>query len=280
MSERNRIASKTVDPRCAAALAAIRSVTEAAPQIGLVLGSGLGDYAKTLEDATAIDYAKLPGFPAAGVGGHAGRLVVGRVGKTGLAVLQGRSHYYEHGEADAMAVPIRTLAALGCRSLLLTNAVGSLKSEWQPGTAVAICDHINFTGVSPLFGFAGDERFVDMVGAYDAELRAKLQAAAGRLKIALPEGVLAWVSGPQFETPAEIRTLGTLGVELVGMSTVPEVILARHAGLRVAALSLVTNLAAGLATEPLSHGQTLAAAAAGGATMKRLLTAFLKGDPD
>lgn len=279
MSERSSNAPKAVDPRCAAALAAIRAASTLSPQIGLVLGSGLGDYAETLEDASAIDYAKLPGFPAAGVGGHAGRLVIGRVAKTAVATLQGRAHYYERGEADAMAVPIRTLAALGCRTLLLTNAAGSLEAEWGPGSLVAISDHINFVGVSPLFGLAGDDRFVDMVGAYDAQLRKKLQAAAKRSKISLPEGVFAWVSGPQFETPAEIRALSGLGASLVGMSSVPEVILARHAGMRVAALSLVTNRAAGLSATPLSHGQTLAAAAEGGSAMKRLLTAFLENDP-
>ncbi|MGH6946482.1 MAG: purine-nucleoside phosphorylase [Kiloniellales bacterium] len=280
MSECNRQAAKAVDSRCAAAVAAIRVATKVTPQVGLVLGSGLGDYAETLKDATVVDYATLPGFPTTGVGGHAGRLAIGRVGQTAVAFLQGRAHYYERGEADTMAVPIRTLAALGCCTLVLTNAAGSLKPEWQAGSVVAISDHINFAGVSPLFGFAGDDCFVDMVGAYDAELRKKLQAAAKRSKIALPEGVFAWVSGPQFETPAEIRALGLLGANLVGMSTVPEVILARHAGMRVAALSLVTNLAAGLAAAPLSHAQTLAAATDGGAVAKRLLTAFLEGDPD
>lgn len=247
------------------------------PRVGLVLGSGLSDVADAIASPFIIDYASLPGFPASGVTGHAGKLALGNIGATGVAALQGREHYYEHGRADAMKVAIRTLARLGCSTLVLTNAAGSLRQEMAPGAVMAITDHINFTGVSPLFGEPGDSRFVDMSEAYDPTLRARLHTAAGAAGIILHEGVYIWFAGPSFETPAEIRAAGRLGADAVGMSTVPEVVLARHAGMKVAALSLITNMAAGLSAETLSHAQTMAAAKSGGQAMRRLLRDFIAG---
>jgi len=249
------------------------------PRAGVVLGSGLGPFADDVAEATVIAYGDLAGFPAPGVGGHAGRLLLGTVSGTPVAVLHGRAHLYESGRADAMAAPVRTLAALGCEALVLTNAAGSLREDVGPGSVMAISDHIGLTGVSPLFGASGDDRFVNMVDAYDPDLRARLNAAASRIGLVLHDGVYAWFSGPQFETPAEIRAARTLGADAVGMSTAPECILARHAGMRVAALSILTNLAAGMGGAPLSHDQTLAVAAAAAEDVRRLLGAFFGGWP-
>jgi purine-nucleoside phosphorylase len=246
----------------------------AAPRVGLILGSGLGALADAVEDATIISYGDLPGFPAPGVAGHEGRLLLGTLAGTPVAVLQGRAHYYETGRADAMKVPVRTLAGIGCESLLLTNAAGSLVPEAGPGSVMLITDHIGFTGVSPLFGETGNGRFVDMTGAYDADLADRLRAAATREDIALAEGVYMWFCGPHYETAAEVRAARVLGADAVGMSTVPEVILARHAGLRVAALSIVTNLATGVAEAPVTHAAVLESASAAAAAVRRLLLAF------
>ena len=247
------------------------------PDVGIVLGSGLGGLADAIADPVAIGYGDLEGFPAAGVAGHAGRLVLGTLGKASVAVCQGRAHYYEHGDPAAMKQVVRTLQAIGCRTLVLTNAAGSLMEEAGPGSVVLITDHINLAGVSPLFGDEGNDRFVDLVDAYSPAIRERLHAIAKKLSITLPEGVYAWFCGPHFETPAEIRMAATMGAHLVGMSTVPEVILARQAGMEVAALSNVTNLAAGLADGALSHEQTMANAAEGAARIEALLTAFLEG---
>jgi len=243
-------------------------------RVGLILGSGLGALAGAVEGATIIPYDDLPGFPATGVAGHDGRLLLGHLAGVPVAVLQGRAHYYESGRADVMKVPVRTLARLGCESLLLTNAAGSLEPDAGPGSVMLITDHINFTGVSPLFGETGNDRFVDLTGAYDADLAGRLRAAARRERIALPEGVYMWFSGPHYETAAEVRAARMLGANAVGMSTVPEVILARQAGLRVAALSIITNLATGIAEAPLTHAAVMGNAAAAAATVRRLLLAF------
>jgi purine-nucleoside phosphorylase len=262
----------------AKALATIRArAPDIVPRVGIVLGSGLGDFAGQVEGGVAIPYGSLPGFPATNVGGHAGRLVLGRVDGTAVAVMAGRAHYYEHGQADAMKLPIRTLSSLGCKTLLVTNAAGSLRPDMPPGSIMAITDHINFVGVSPLFGETGDGRFLDMAGAYDEGLRLRLREVARRERIDLSEGIYAWFSGPNFETPAEVRAARILGADAVGMSTVPEVILARHAGLKVAALSIITNLAAGLSATPLSHEQTLRAARPASENATRLIKGFLGG---
>ena len=240
----------------------------------MVLGSGLGGLADRLQAARALSYAELPGFPAPGVAGHAGRLVLGEASGLPVALLQGRAHFYEAGRADAMRPAIETLAAIGCPALLLTCSAGSLRSEAGPGSLVSIGDHLGLAGLSPLIGEAGPRRFVDMSEAYDRALRGQLRQAAQSSGVVLHEGVYAWFGGPQFETPAEIRAARLLGADLVGMSVVPEVILARHAGLRVAALAVVTNLGSGMTSETLHHGQTLDAAARATADLTRLLDAF------
>jgi purine-nucleoside phosphorylase len=246
------------------------------PRVGVVLGSGLGPLADDVAEPVVLPYAELPGFPEAGVAGHAGRLVLGRVGETPVALMQGRAHYYEHGRPDGMKVAVEALAAIGCRALVLTNAAGSLDPEIGPGSVMLVADHIGLTGVSPLFGEGGTERFVDMVGAYSPRLREQLREQAVRLGIELPEGVYVWFSGPQFETPAEIRAARVLGGTAVGMSTVPEVILARRAGLEVAALSVITNFAAGMSEERLSHEQTMRVASTATETAGRLVRGFLE----
>ena len=249
------------------------------PRVGLVLGSGLGPFADKLEDAVRIPYGELPGFPEAGVTGHAGRLGLGTVGGTPVAIMQGRAHYYESAEADAMKIPVRTLQKVGCETLVLTNAAGSIKPDAGPGSVMLLSDHISFTGVSPLFGEVGDARFVDLSDAYDPALREQFEVAAARVGIELHDGVYMWFCGPHFETPAEIRAAKIMGATAVGMSTVPEVILARHAGMRVAALSIITNLAAGLSETKLSHEQTMANAAIASERVQELLLAFLEAYP-
>ncbi len=245
------------------------------PSTGIILGSGLGGFADAVEEAVVIAYGDLPGFPEPGVGGHAGRLVLGRIEGTPVAVMQGRAHYYESGAADAMKVPVRTLAGIGCDTLLVTNAAGSLNPEAGPGSVMLLSDHISFTGVSPLFGEPGDERFVDLSDVYDPDIRAAFHAVAKKLGIALRDGVYMWFCGPHFETPAEVRAAAVLGADMVGMSTVPEIILARHAGLKVGALSIITNAAAGMSGTKLSHEQTMANAAKASDAVSRLLKGFL-----
>jgi xanthosine phosphorylase len=247
------------------------------PRLGIVLGSGLGGLAGDLEDAVAIPYGDLPGFPAPGIAGHQGQLVLGRLAGLPVACLQGRRHLYEGGDPGAMRAPVRALQRAGAEALLVTNAAGSLRPESPPGSLMAIADHINMLGLNPLTG-PNDEavgpRFPSLRDAYDPELRALLQRAAGALGIALPEGVYLATQGPSFETPAEIRAFRTLGADAVGMSTVPEVILARHCGLRVAAVSAITNLAEGMGGEALSHEQTLRHAEVAAGDLTRLVARF------
>ncbi len=251
---------------------------ERRPRIAVLLGSGWGPFADAVTDAVAVPYAALPAFPRLAIGGHAGLLTAGRIGQQDVLVLAGRKHTYETGEADGMKGVIRTLAALGVELLVQTNAAGSLDHAMPPGTVMLVEDHLNLVQRSPLVGEAGDGRFVDMGTAYDATLRVQAQAAAvATTGHALPVGVYAWVLGPQFETPAEIRMLQRLGAQAVGMSTVPETILARHAGLKVLALSLMTNMAAGLSAETLSHGHTMATAQAAGERAVALLAAVVQG---
>lgn len=246
-------------------------------KVGLVLGSGMGGFADTIAEAIAIPYLDLPGFGQSGVTGHAGRLVLGKIGHTAVAALQGRVHFYEHGNAGAMQVPIATLKGLGCDTLIATNAAGSLRPEMGPGSLMLLADHLNLVQSSPLFGVTGDNRFVDMVDAYDPALRAALKEKAAALDIVLHEGVYAWVSGPQFETPAEIRMLQGLGADAVGMSTVPDVILARYHGMKVMAVSAITNLGAGMDATGLSHGHTMAQMLAAAGQLSRLLRSWLEG---
>lgn len=240
----------------------VRGRTELRPTVGIVLGSGLGALADRVADRVVIPYDEIPEFPEPTVPGHAGRLVVGRLGTAPVAVLQGRSHLYEGASPDDVTFGVRLLGWFGVKSLLLTSAAGAIAPELVPGDLVRITDHLNLTGVNPLTGPNDDRigtRFPDMTESYDAGLGALLAAAAHRLGIPLRSGVYAGLAGPSYETPAEIRMLRTLGADLVGMSTVLEVIAARHAGIRVAAVSLVSNLAAGLSAERLDHGAVLAA---------------------
>jgi len=245
------------------------------PTCGFVLGSGLGHFAGTVE-GVAIDYADLPGFPHAGVSGHNPKLVIGDLEGTRVAIFGGRAHYYESGRGDAMRLPLEVLKALGGDRLILTNAAGSLHPDLNPGDLMLLNDHINFSGLNPLIGEPTDARFVPMTEAHDPGLRSALKAAAHAEGVALMEGVYAWYSGPSFETPAEIRAIRTLGADAVGMSTVPEVILARFLGLRVAAISTITNKAAGLSDEQISHEHTKAMAPLGAAKLEKILRRMLR----
>jgi purine-nucleoside phosphorylase len=248
------------------------------PRVGVVLGSGLGAVADAVEDPVVVGYEDLPGFPRPSVAGHAGRAVLGHIGGVPVAVLQGRAHLYEGGDPEALRVPVRALQAAGASILVLTNAAGSLRPAVGPGSLMAITDHINMTGVNLLMGPNDDSigpRFPPLRDAYDPELLSTLRESAQDLGIALAEGVYLAVTGPSFETPAEIRAYRTMGADAVGMSTVQETILARHCGLRVAAVSVITNLAEGMSDEALSHEQTLRAAQAGAGDLARLLLEFI-----
>lgn len=248
---------------------------DAPVQLGLILGSGLGHLADAVS-GTAIPYTDLPGFPHAGVSGHNPNLVIGDLEGVRVAVFGGRAHYYEKGDPAAMRLPLEVLRALGAKALIATNAAGSMRPDIQPGDLMLLSDHINFSGLNPLIGEPTDARFVPMKDAHDPALRAALQAAAKAEGIALPEGVYAWYSGPSFETPAEIRAIKILGGDAVGMSTVPEVILARFLGLKVAAISTVTNMAAGLSDENISHEHTKAMAPLGAAKLEKILRRMLR----
>jgi purine-nucleoside phosphorylase len=246
------------------------------PPLAIVLGSGLGSLGDEARDAIAIPYVDIPGFPIPTVEGHAGRLVVGDIEGRRVALFQGRGHYYERGDPRAMAIAIETLRALGGETLLLTNAAGGLNKDWPPPSLVAITDHINFSGANPLIGHPGKDSFVPLTHAYDKVLLSDLHAAARAADVELSEGVYMWFSGPSFETPAEIRAARILGADLVGMSTVPEVILARRAGLRCAAVSVVTNFAAGLAGGDPSHDETQEYARLAADRFQRLLRGFIR----
>jgi len=222
--------------------AAAEALAEHAPRVGIVLGSGLGEVAEAVQDATVVDYEQLAGWPRPSVQGHAGKAVLGRIGGVPVAVLQGRAHLYEGGDPDALRTPVRALRAAGAEILILTNAAGSLQPDVGPGRLMAITDHINLTGVNVLMGPNDDSvgpRFPSLHDAYDPELLDDLRAAARETEIDLAEGVYLAVTGPSFETPAEIRAFGRLGADAVGMSTVQETIVARHCGLRVAAISAI-----------------------------------------
>ena len=252
----------------------MRARSDVAPDVGVVLGSGLGSFADAVEEVVAIPYGDVPGWPVSTAVNHAGELVLGTFGGVPVAVLKGRAHLYE-GHAPARVVfGIRVLGQLGVRSLVLTNACGAIDPAVPPGRLVAISDHLNLQGSSPLVG-PNDEtlgsRFPDMSDAYDPEYRRLAREAAGRLGIELGEGVYAAWLGPAFETPAEIRMMRVLGADLVGMSTVPEVLAARHMGIRCLALSCVTNAAAGMTDQPIDHEQVLAVGARAAGDLVALL---------
>lgn len=254
------------------AAAYIRSQTPLRPQIAMILGSGLGSVAQCIEDAVTIPYREIPHFPVSTV--HQGNLVLGTLGGKEVLCMQGRVHYYEGYSMQEIVLPVHVMHALGVKTLLLTNASGGIDAEYFPGQVVAVRDHIKFDLESPLRGRNPDElgeRFFDMTQAYSPRLRSIGQKAAKELDITLPEGVYAYMGGPQFETPAEIRMLRTLGADLVGMSTVPEVIAAAHCGIEVMALSCVTNMAAGMDMGGFDKAVIATAEQSGRETIKKLL---------
>lgn len=242
---------------------------------GMILGSGLSGLADAVE-GVAIGYAQLPGFPGTGVSGHKASLTIGDLEGVRVAVFGGRAHYYEAGKADAMRLPLEVLKALGAKTLIATNAAGSLDPDMPTGSIMMLTDHINFSGLNPLIGEPTDARFVPMSGAYAPAWQDRLRAAATRTGTRMHAGVYAWYSGPSFETPAEIRAIRTLGADAVGMSTVPEVILARFLGLNVAAISTITNMAAGLSDEEISHEHTKAMAPMGAAKLETVIRQALR----
>jgi len=249
--------------RATAAVQFILARTAYKPKVGLVLGSGLGAFADELAEAVVIPYESIPHFPQATVEGHPGRLVIGKSGSVAVAVLQGRVHYYEGYTSQQVVFPVRVMALLGVRVLLLTNTAGGINPKLKPGDLLVIRDHINLQGTNPLLGPSEPRfgpRFPDMTEAYSTRLVALAHAEAKKLGFDLCEGVYAGVAGPSYETPAEVRCLHLLGADVVGMSTVPEVIVAQQMGLQVLAISCVTNLAAGLCDRKLTHEEVLAAA--------------------
>ena len=252
--------SLTEFDRAEAAANFIFSTTDLRPKIALVLGSGLGAFADEFAGATKIPYADIPNFPKSTAIGHAGQLVLGNVGEIPVAGMQGRVHLYEGYSAKDVAFPIRVFARMGVKAVILTNAAGGIKLEFTQGELVVIKDHINLQGANPLIGPNDDRfgpRFPDMTVAYDRRFREIAVGAGNRNHIGLYEGVYAALPGPSYETPAEIRYLRTIGADLVGMSTVPEVIAARHSGIRVLGISCVTNAAAGILDQPLDHKEVL-----------------------
>lgn len=249
-----------------------------APALVAVLGSGLGAFGDSLEDARRIPYSEIPGFPTASVTGHAGELVIGGVAGHTVAVLSGRVHLYEGHDPNAVVRPLRSLAAWGVKGLLITNASGGIHPDSRPGDLMVITDHINLTGRNPLMGPNDDSlgpRFPDMSNAYARDLRDCIHRAAAEAKLLLRMGVYAGVLGPSYETPAEVRMLRTMGADAVGMSTVTEVIAAQHAGMRCAGISCITNRAAGLSTDVLDHEDVKAVAARSRADFIKLLQAAI-----
>ena len=253
----------------------IEGRTTLRPRIGLVLGSGLGAFADCLQDATAIPYQQIPHFPVSTAVGHAGRLVVGQCAKIPVAVMQGRVHFYEGYSLREVTFPIRVLGALGIRALVFTNAAGGINRKLRARGLLLIRDHLNFQGSNPLLG-ANDERFgprfPDMTEAYSKKFRTTAKQVARKLRLRLFEGVYAALHGPSYETPAEIRALARLGADVVGMSTVPEVIVANHMGIEVLGISCVTNMAAGISKQKINHDEVLEA----GERVGRQFTAFLR----
>ncbi|ARO13998.1 purine nucleoside phosphorylase [Ketogulonicigenium robustum] len=248
---------------------------DAPVRLGIILGSGLGHLTGAVE-GVSIPYSDLPGFPVGNVSGHDKQLVIGNLEGQRVAIFGGRSHYYEQGDANVMRLPLAVLQALGADTVIATNAAGSLRADVPTGDIMLITDHINFSGLNPLIGEESDARFVPMTDAYDPALRRALLNAAASADVAMAQGVYAWFSGPSFETPAEIRAIRALGADAVGMSTVPEVILARFLGLKVAAISTITNMGAGLSDESLSHAQTKAMAPIGAAKLEMVLRSYLR----
>jgi len=254
--------------------ARIRDVCPDVPRLAVVLGSGFAGVAEALEQGANISYAELPGFPQPTTAGHPGCLIVGKLGKTPVLLLNGRSHYYEGVSMAEVTFPMRVLAALGVQDSLLTNAAGGINKVFRPGDFMIITDHINLMPENPLRGVDGTEKFVDLTHVYDAGLIKLLRSAARRSGVRPREGIYLAVSGPSYETPAEIRAFAKLGADAVGMSTVPEAIVARYCGMRVAGLSCITNFAAGTGKGLLSHAEVLSAGKKFRETAEKLLCNF------
>lgn len=266
-------------PFQAAAIIRARMPANFAPRVAMILGSGLGVLAEQMTDAVSIGFDELPGFPISTVHGHAGEMVIGTLSGVQVVCMKGRGHFYEGYGMGVMTSAVRTLKLLGCEMLFVTNAAGSLRPEVDAGSLVALTDHINFLPGTPMVG-PNDERFgprfFSMANAYDADLRNLVKETAAASNITLHEGVFIAYAGPNFETPAEIRAFKTLGADVVGMSVVPEVVSARHCGLKVVGVSVITNLAEGLSPFPLSHEQTLKYAAIGAKSLIELILGFLE----
>ncbi|HSW30921.1 MAG TPA: purine-nucleoside phosphorylase [Longimicrobiales bacterium] len=271
----------SMTPDIAKAAALLGEKLSAAPAATLVLGSGLGHVVDAVEDPVTVPFVDLPGFPAAGVAGHAGRFVAGRLGGRYVLVQAGRYHVYEGHAEEVVAAPVRLSAALGVSTLLLTNAAGGVDPALEPGDLVLLDDHLNLMSWSPLFGpvAEGEVRFPDMTEPYDADLAALALAVAGELGIKLRRGVYAALTGPAYETAAEIRMLRTLGADVTGMSTVPEVLVARARGMRCMGLSMVTNKGTGLSAEPLSHADVIAVGRTAGQRVGALLEGVIRRLP-
>jgi len=268
--------------RLAALVTAVRARTPLVPEVGIVLGSGLGDLADGLVDVVAIPFADLPGWPAATAPGHAGRLLLGKLGGRPVVMLQGRFHLYEGNDPGLVIQPVLLFRQLGARIAVLTNAAGGLDPTFGPGTLMVMRDHINLTGRSPLMGPNADElgqRFPDLTDAWSPRLRERLRAAAAAEDVPLAEGIYVGLTGPAFETPAEVRMLASLGGHAVGMSTVLECIAARWVGLEVCGVSLVTNAGAGYTGEPLTHEEVLASGQIAGPRLARVLRRFVADLP-
>ena len=238
----------------------IRKKTDFVPEVGLILGSGLGDYAERIEDKIVIPYSELPEFPVSTVAGHAGQFVLGRIGERRVIIMQGRVHYYEGYTQRKITLPVRIMKQLGVEKLIITNAAGGVNKNFGPGTLMMISDHINYSGSNPLIGENPEEfgaRFPDMSHVYAKEYREKLKALAAEEGIELEEGVYMMFSGPSYETPAEVRMAGLLGADAVGMSTVPEAIVCAQMGNSVLGISSITNCAAGILDQPLNHAEVM-----------------------
>ncbi len=289
MPDHAEAAATTVDPsrpippseqpaRLRALVAAVRARTDLVPEVGIVLGSGLGGLADDLEDAVAIPFDALPGWPAATAPGHVGRLLLGRLGGRVVVMLQGRFHLYEGNDPGLVIQPVLLFHALGARIVVLTNAAGGLDPSFGPGTLMVMTDHINLTGHNPLIGANADElgeRFTDLTDAWSPRLVARLHAASVAEDVPLAEGVYIGLTGPTYETPAEVRMFASLGGHAIGMSTVLECIAARWVGLEVCGVSLVTNAGAGYTGEPLTHAEVLESGAIAGPKLARVVRRFL-----